>query len=210
MSRLRALITAGPTREHLDPVRYLSNGSSGKMGLEIASALKKSGCDVSLILGPGVEPFQGIACDRVISAVDMLKAVSKKFGSSDLFVSCAAVSDFRPKTISRKKIKKGSGGLMLELVPNPDILFLMGKRKKNQFVVGFALEDADGARRAEKKLRDKHCDMIVLNGPETIDSQKINPVILCADGTRLKLGKISKKVFAEKLCREILKRAVRK
>ena len=203
---MKALVTAGPTREYLDSVRYLSNGSSGKTGIELARALKQSGFSVKLILGPGSETPKNIPTVRTVSALQMFEQVKRNFGWCDIFVSCAAVADYRPQKISRKKIKKGAGPLMVRLVPNPDILRTMGVRKGRKILVGFALEDAQGLQNARKKLKEKNCDMIVLNSPSTVEADKISASLLFSDGSALKLGKISKDAFAKKLCQTILKK----
>ena len=205
MRKKIALLTAGPTREYLDPVRYLSNASSGRMGFALARELKSLGFRVSMVLGPGIDPPPGIAWVRVVSARQMLQEVSRHFPRCDVFISCAAVSDFRPASPSRKKIHRREKSLAVRLVPNPDILREMGRRKKKQICVGFALEDRMDARRAFAKMRAKNCDLMVLNSVDSIESGRISATLLFKDQRAQKLGKISKTACAKMICRAILK-----
>jgi len=204
MRKIKALVTAGPTREYLDPIRYLSNASSGRTGLSVARALKKRGVSVRLVLGPGVDAPRGIPGFRAGSARDMFGLVKRNFEWCDVFISCAAVADYRPDTVSRKKIKKTSASRTLKLVPNPDILREMGRRKGGRFLAGFALEDSGGFNEARRKMKLKNCDLMVLNGPDTVDADRISAALLSPDRKPLKLGKMSKEKFAQKLCQEIL------
>ena len=163
----KVLITAGPTQESLDPVRFISNHSSGKMGISIAEAALARGADVYLVLGPtNLKPLsQAINVLSVKSAEDMFNAVDKEFDNSDLIIMAAAVADFTPITRSDKKIKKsGKGNMMLELTRTKDILKTMGGRKKeHQMLVGFALETNNEIENATRKLNSKNLDFIVLN-----------------------------------------------
>ncbi len=163
----KVLITAGPTQESLDPVRFISNHSSGKMGISIAEAALARGAEVYLVLGPSnLKPLsQEINVSSVKSAEDMFNAVDKEFDSSDLIIMAAAVADFTPITTSDKKIKKsGKGNMMLELTRTKDILKTMGGRKKaHQMLVGFALETNNEIENATRKLNSKNLDFIVLN-----------------------------------------------
>ena len=204
MNRKIALVTAGPTREYLDPVRYLSNASSGRMGTALAQELKSLGFQVTLILGPGVLSPAAIPSVRVVSASQMYREVAKRFSKCGLFISTAAVSDFRPEFERRGKIRRTGKSLLLKLVPNPDILYEMGRRKRDQVCVGFALEDGQGLRRAFAKMFRKKCDLMVLNGPRSIESDKISATLLFPDQSVKKLGKIKKKECARKICRVIL------
>ena len=161
------LITAGPTREDLDPVRYISNHSSGTMGVEIANAFAKQGATVELVLGPTTKQFQfhnNVTVTNVISAEDMFNAVDSRFNTADITIMAAAVADYTPATKSSQKIKKKDGDLSLELERTTDILQTMGGRKKeNQLLVGFALETNNEIENALKKLNKKNLDLIVLN-----------------------------------------------
>lgn len=200
----KVLITIGPTQEYLDPVRFLSNASSGKMGLTIAKKLRSYGADLFLICGPGISPPKKFRFCSVTSAQEMLKEVQKMFLQSDFFISSAAVSDYRPKKITQKKIHKNRNSWSLSLTRNPDILATVTKKKTKQFCVGFALEDSNGLKRAVKKMKEKRCDLIVLNSPDSIGSDHIHATIIFWDGTIWSLGQTSKKKFSEKLCQAIV------
>lgn len=162
----KALVSAGPTHEAIDPVRYIGNHSSGKMGYAIAAKLFDLGADVTLVSGPSTLPApHGVSMVAVTSAAEMLDACSTHFKNADITVMSAAVADFTPKDVARQKIKKGSAHqLAIELVKTTDILATLGQRKrKGQVLVGFALETDDGRASAEEKLRKKNLDFIVLN-----------------------------------------------
>jgi len=163
----KVLITAGPTQEALDPVRFISNHSSGKMGISLAEAALSKGADVYLVLGPtSLKPTSSeINVLSVKSAEDMFNAVDKNFDDSDLIIMAAAVADFTPLTTSDKKIKKsGKDNMILELKRTKDILKTMGQRKKeHQILVGFALETNNEVENATRKLTSKNLDFIVLN-----------------------------------------------
>lgn len=165
LNGMRCLITAGPTREHLDPVRFLSNGSSGKMGFALAAAAAARGWQVSLVTGPvALAAPPGVEVTRVISAAEMLAACEAQFLDTDVFIAVAAVADYRPVETSRHKIKKADGPVTLELVPTVDILKTLAARKRSgQVVVGFAAETQDLERYARRKLQEKRCDWIVAN-----------------------------------------------
>lgn len=198
------LITLGPTREYLDSVRFLSNASSGKMGLAIAQKMQDHGAKVFLVCGPGVDCPKQLRSAPVVSALDMKKEVLQRFPQTDIFISVAAVSDFRPKRLTKEKIKR-AGPLRIELIPNPDILLSAAKLKKNQLCVGFALEDSIDLQEAKRKMREKHCDLMVLNSKDSMETDHINAVILFSNGTSWTLGKVSKTHCAEKLCQAIQK-----
>ncbi len=165
MSRLTFLITAGPTQEPLDPVRYLSNYSSGKMGYALAKASQKEGHRVILISGPTSLPIpKGVKLIRVKTAREMYQAVFKHFAQADVIIKTAAVADYRPARVSLQKIKKTGKPISIKLVPNPDILKKLGqKKKKHQLLVGFAAETKNSLENARKKLIQKNCDWIVMN-----------------------------------------------
>jgi phosphopantothenoylcysteine decarboxylase/phosphopantothenate--cysteine ligase len=162
---VRILVTAGRTEEGIDPVRYITNRSTGKMGFEIAAVAGAMGASVTLI--HGAVDVEVPAAGEVISvgtAREMKRAVSRKFPSCDILIMAAAVSDYRPARKSGRKIKSGSGRLDIELVPTEDILSAVAQKKKDgQIITGFALEDKDGEANARRKARDKKCDYIVLN-----------------------------------------------
>lgn len=159
------LITAGPTYEAIDPVRFIGNHSSGKMGFAIAEEAANRGAKVILISGPSAEiaKHQNIEIHRVTSAKEMFTKVFDYYESVDIAIASAAVADYAPKEIAQEKIKKNDDSLTIELVKNPDILKTMGERKKKQFLVGFALETQNEEENAKGKLAKKNLDMIVLN-----------------------------------------------
>lgn len=159
------LITAGPTYEAIDPVRFIGNHSSGKMGFSLAEEAAKRGAKVILISGPSSEraQHQNIEIHRVTSAKEMYDEVFKHYQNADIAIASAAVADYAPKEIAKEKIKKNDDSLTIELVKNPDILKTMGERKTKQFLVGFALETQNEEENAKGKLQKKNLDMIVLN-----------------------------------------------
>ncbi len=159
------VITAGPTYEAIDPVRFIGNHSSGKMGFEIAKAAANLGAEVFLITGPTHEKVSNnlINVISVTSADEMYKATLKEFDSADVAVLSSAVSDYKPKNVSASKIKKSDEAFSLELVKTKDILASLGKIKKEQFLVGFALETNNELENAKSKLINKNLDLIVLN-----------------------------------------------
>jgi len=157
------LVTAGPTREKIDPVRYISNYSTGIFGYEIASAAKSRGLSVTLVSGPTLlTPPKGVKFISVESAEDMRRAVLKFIKKSDCMIMTAAVADWRPKYYARRKMKK-LGERLISLVENPDILAEVGRLKKKRVLVGFALETENLEKNALKKLKDKNLDIIVAN-----------------------------------------------
>lgn len=159
------LITAGPTYEALDPVRFIGNHSSGKMGFAIAEEAAKRGADVILISGPTncVAINKNIKTIPIVSAKEMYAEVFKHYDKANIAIASAAVADYGPKEIAPEKIKKKDDSLTLELVKNPDILMEMGLKKNHQFLVGFALETENEEQNAQGKLKRKNLDMIVLN-----------------------------------------------
>ena len=168
------LITAGGTREPIDPVRFISNASSGKMGYALAAAALKAGHEVTLITAPtALKPPTGATVVPVESAAEMFAAVQAHFDACDCLIMAAAVADYTPAKPSKTKIKKdGKTDLILQLKPTADILKWAGRRKtEGQVVVGFALEDRDLCANAEKKFRDKRLDMIVANAPAAISAE---------------------------------------
>lgn len=162
---LKALVTAGPTYERIDPVRFIGNFSSGKMGVAIAEALANKGAQVTLVLGPSALHInhKNIEVQRVESAAEMHKACTDVFPSVNLAVMAAAVADYRPATKASEKIKKQNAALDIKLEATEDILAALGKTKTNQLLVGFALETEHAADNARKKLEGKNADLIVLN-----------------------------------------------
>lgn len=165
------LITAGPTIEAIDPMRYLTNHSSGKMGYAIAEAAARRGADVTLVSGPTqLSCPKGVKRIEVGSALEMYDAVHQYFEQADVVIKSAAVADFRPSQISSQKIKKNGDHMILELVPNPDILKSLGERKTHQVLVGFAAETQNVIEYAKEKIKKKHLDFIVANNISVKDA----------------------------------------
>ena len=202
---MRFLITAGPTREPIDPVRYISNGSSGKMGYAIAEAALTEGHDVTLISGPAsVEPPRNANLIPVSTSDEMFEAVHRHADKCDICVLCAAVADYKPANVSSTKIKKRDAKFSLELIPTRDILDSLGHKQDRQFVlVGFAAETDHVEENAAKKLRAKNCDIIVANDVSGADSgmeSDVNEVIiLFRDGEKTKISRAPKKNIARDL-----------
>jgi phosphopantothenoylcysteine decarboxylase/phosphopantothenate--cysteine ligase len=171
---MRFLITAGGTREYIDPVRFISNASSGKMGFALARAALKMGHKVTLIAAPTAErPPKGGRMIKAESAAEMFEVVKKHFARCDCLIMAAAVSDYTPVERAKAKIKRAGKSLTIELKPTVDILKWAGAHKKrNQIVVGFALEDKRLRERAEKKLREKNLDMIIANSVAAIGAER--------------------------------------
>lgn len=166
---MRILITAGPTREYFDSVRFISNPSSGKMGFAIAAAAAERGHEAVLVAGPVLLPDPpGVVTLRVVSAEEMFEAAVGQFGGCDAAIMTAAVCDYRPARRLGHKLKKQNRPKRVELVPTRDICAHLGRIKGGRIVVGFAMEDHDGRAHAEGKLRRKRCDAIVLNGPGNV------------------------------------------
>ncbi|MBG9564950.1 bifunctional phosphopantothenoylcysteine decarboxylase/phosphopantothenate--cysteine ligase CoaBC [Brevibacillus agri] len=203
------LVTAGPTREKIDPVRYITNHASGKMGYAIAEAARDRGARVTLISGPTALPRpEGVAFVAVESVQEMFDAVMEHLPQSDIVVKSAAVSDYRPKTVQAHKMKKGDGPFVLELDKAPDILKTIGERKTKQFVVGFAAETQDVLLHAQSKLERKNLDMIVANNVllegAGMGSDTNIVTLLTRDGEQLALEKLSKRAVADKLFDAVL------
>jgi phosphopantothenoylcysteine decarboxylase/phosphopantothenate--cysteine ligase len=204
LSGLKILITAGPTREPLDPVRFLSNRSSGKMGYALARTARRRGAKVTLVSGPvALEPPPGVEVVRVTTAKDMAEAVNVRSDEMDIIVKSAAVADFKPKACQSLKIKKTGQGLQLDLVKNIDILAELGKRRRpGQVLVGFAAESHDHEREGQRKLREKHLDLIVVNdilGTRTGFDVETNQVTLISQSSSRQLPLLSKEETAHRI-----------
>jgi phosphopantothenoylcysteine decarboxylase/phosphopantothenate--cysteine ligase len=172
---VRVLVTAGPTREFLDDVRFLSNPSSGKMGFACAAAAARAGHDVTLVTGPVALPDpKGVRTVRVVSADDMYRAVMKAYPKTDAAIATAAVGDYRPAERFEGKLKKAEGPLTIELVRTEDILLEMGKKKGKRLLIGFALEVQDAVAEALKKYEKKNLDYIVLNTPSSFGAERMD------------------------------------
>jgi len=199
---MRLLVTAGPTREYLDAVRFLSNPSSGRMGFAVARAAVEAGHGVTLITGPVSLPTPpGVERVDVVSALEMRAAVLARFEACDGVVMAAAVADFRPAETHDDKIKKTGQGhtLHLRLVRNPDILAELGRRKGDRLLVGFALETTLDRREARRKIQTKRLDAIVLNTTGAFAAERSTVEILTAGGRRLALADATKAQIAERL-----------
>jgi phosphopantothenoylcysteine decarboxylase/phosphopantothenate--cysteine ligase len=197
---MRILITAGPTREPIDPVRYIGNRSSGRMGAAIATAAINAGNPVTLILGPvtAAMPHEARRVD-VETARQMLDAVIAEFPRHDLLIMAAAVADYRPTKVHTEKLGRGSG-LVIECEPTEDIVAAVARSKRpDQRVVGFSLESDGNIARAREKLSRKRLDMIVYNPIETMNSPTVRPMLLWADGRTEELPVITKERFGELL-----------
>lgn len=159
------LVSAGPTYEKIDPVRFIGNFSSGKMGIEIAKSAADLGANVKLVCGPSNISTDGVGLERinVLSALEMKKAMEDNFENADIVIMSAAVADYRPATMAEQKIKKNDDDMRIDLVKNPDILQGLGQMKQNQILVGFALETQNEIENATAKLHKKNLDFIVLN-----------------------------------------------
>jgi phosphopantothenoylcysteine decarboxylase/phosphopantothenate--cysteine ligase len=186
--KIKILISAGPTREYIDPIRFISNPSSGKMGYLIAEYARKIGFDVILVSGPTyLKPPEDVKLIKVETAREMQKEILKNFPHVDLLIMAAAVSDWRPYRKFKNKIKIKKEWL-LKLVPNPDILKSVAKiKKKNQKIVGFALETENIIKNAEKKLKEKKLDLIIGNTPDFFgEGKKSDVFFIFKDGKVIK------------------------
>lgn len=168
---LRLLVSAGPTREYFDSVRFISNPSSGKMGYAIAREAARRGHDVTLISGPvSIRPPAGVRLVKVTTAAEMATACKRAFRDADAAIMTAAVCDYRPVERLAYKRPKHTTQFRLALEPTEDIAASLGRRKGRRLLIGFAMEDHDPRAHAERKLQKKNCDLIVLNGPENVGS----------------------------------------
>ena len=196
------LITAGPTREPIDPVRYISNRSSGKMGYAIAEAALDVGHEVILISGPvNLTPPRKAKFISIFSSDEMFDAVHQHADSSDICVLCAAVADYKAARVSPVKIKKRADEFLLELIPTGDILQSLGRQRARKFLlVGFAAETDHLEANATKKLREKNCDIIVAKDARVaMETDENELLILFRDGESKKISRAPKKILAREL-----------
>jgi len=205
----RVLITAGPTREAIDPVRFLSNASTGTMGIELAREALARGAEVDLVLGPTpVVPPQGAHIVRVTSAQEMHDAALSRFGEADIAIAAAAVADWRPAETFAQKVKKQDGTGSLEVVRTPDVLAALGERKDGAFLVGFAAETEALEQNARAKLRAKHLDAIAVNDVSGESSGfgtgENELVLLWGEAGRRPLGRASKRELARRMWNALL------
>lgn len=209
----RVLVNGGPTYEAIDPVRYIGNRSSGRMGIALAESAARLGAEVSLVLGPThLKPQdKNIELSRVETAAEMLEACQGIFSNCDLGIFSAAVADYRPARAAKQKLKKESGVPAIELQENPDILKTIGAEKRpGQITVGFALETENAERNARQKLDKKNCDLIVLNQPDqkgTGFEHATNEVLLIsAEATPKKIDLNTKEIIADEILADIVER----
>ena len=204
------VITAGPTWEALDPVRGLTNLSSGKMGYALAEAIKAAGASVKLISGPtALHPPHGVECINVTSAQEMADAVMASMSKCDIFIGVAAVADYRPVSSKKQKIKKNEETVSLELVRNPDILAMVAALDNAPFTVGFAAETENITSNAQQKLIAKGLDMIAANpvsGDNSAFNSEFNEISLIDKNGIIHLNRCSKNLLAQKLTKEIARR----
>ena len=209
MQGLHVLVTAGPTQEAADPVRYLTNHSTGKMGYAIAAVCARRGASVTLVSGPAaLKKPQFVHTVEITTAKEMFEAVTRQAGEQDIIVKAAAVADYRPKHVSGEKIKKRGGELTLELERTEDILAYLGEHKRpGQFLCGFAMETKDLLENARQKLQKKHLDMIVANSLRVEGAGfggDTNVVTIITENEEISLGKMSKEETASKIIDRIL------
>lgn len=208
----RILITSGPTRQYLDPVRYLTNASSGRMGAALAASALSLGHEVTIVSGPVSVAYPAAAKIVWVETTDeMLEAATREFQQCDGCIGAAAPCDYRPVQVSQQKLAKTGSPLVLHLIETPDVIATLGERKRtDQWVVGFALETEDQRFRAIVKLEKKHCDLMISNGPEAINSETNTVELLAANGDLLAEIKGSKERVAERLLGEIDARLIRR
>jgi phosphopantothenoylcysteine decarboxylase/phosphopantothenate--cysteine ligase len=199
----RVAITAGPTREAFDPVRFLSNASTGATGIELAREAALRGASVTLLLGPTqLEPPAGVTVARIVTARELYEAALAHATGADLVIATAAVADWRPAEHRESKLAKSGEDLTVRLAPNPDVLAALGERKGSTFLVGFAAETDDHETHARKKLREKHLDAIAVNdvrGERGFGTGDNELVLLWGDDGRRELGRSDKKMLAARL-----------
>ena len=199
----RVLVTAGPTQESIDPVRYITNHSSGKMGYAVARQAMLRGAEVTLVSGKvNLPPVPFVKMIYITTAEDMYNAVTSEFENTDIVIKAAAVADFRPKRIADDKLKKADGMDSIELEPTKDILKELGKNKKNRFICGFSMETKNMIENSRKKLENKNLDMIVCNNlkVEGAGFQGDTNVVTVIDKTNItELGIMSKTEVADKI-----------
>jgi phosphopantothenoylcysteine decarboxylase/phosphopantothenate--cysteine ligase len=207
---LKVLITAGPTREFIDPVRFISNPSSGRMGYAMAEAAAETGAEVCLVSGPTeLTPPSGVETVRVRTAEEMRAAVLERVAHADVFIGVAAVADFAPAERAEAKIGRADGGVTLALQPTADIIAEVGRTKGDRIVVGFAAEAGEGEERARRKLEAKNLDLVVLNDvtePGSGFEVETNRVTLIRrDGSTEPLPLMLKTDLARRIWQEVLK-----
>ncbi|MBI3468383.1 MAG: phosphopantothenoylcysteine decarboxylase [Planctomycetes bacterium] len=207
---MHVLITTGPTREYIDDVRFLSNASSGRMGYALAESAVRRNWRVTIVSGPVALPAPvGVEVRRVTSALEMLEVCLELLPQVDGVIAVAAVSDFRPASRQARKLHRGEGPFQLELVPNPDILAEIGRRKSRQWTVGFAVESSDLLAGARAKLAAKNCDAVVVNSPQAMESGDTTIQLVDRTGTVAFGFSGSKEAAAERITEWIEKSLIR-
>ncbi len=210
MQELRVLVTAGPTQEAIDPVRYITNHSTGKMGYAIAKIASRRGAEVTLVTGQtALSDPRFVNVVQIQSAREMFDEVTGRAAEQDIIIKAAAVADYRPKHVSNRKMKKQDGNLVIELERTDDILAYLGEnRKPGQFLCGFAMETENLLENSRKKLEKKHLDMIVANSLRVEGAGfggDTNVVTLITDSEEISLGKMSKEETASHILDQIMK-----
>ena len=204
----KILVTAGPTREYLDPVRFITNRSSGKMGYALAQAAYSRGAEVTLVTGPTYLSPPPVKIISVETADQMCQETIKIYPTMDLVIMAAAVADYRPKDFSGQKIKKKEDNITISLVKNPDILAKMGENKGSTILVGFAAETEDLLRNAQKKLKEKNLDLIIANDVTQsgagFESNTNIVTLIFSDGTYEKLPQMGKELLAHKILDKVV------
>jgi phosphopantothenoylcysteine decarboxylase/phosphopantothenate--cysteine ligase len=202
--KVKILITAGPTRESLDPVRFISNRSSGKMGYALAEAAKKQGAEVVLISGPvELKPPKGVKLVRVETTEEMRSAVKKHSKGADIIIMAAAPADYTPTQKSKVKIKKLKSKVKIEFKKTTDILAELGRTKGNKTLIGFSVETNNLIENSRKKLKDKNLDLIVANDASAFGAEESRVALLFRDGRILWLPRMPKRKLAELLLRSL-------
>jgi phosphopantothenoylcysteine synthetase/decarboxylase len=206
-SVLTFLITSGSTKEYIDPVRFISNDSSGKMGAALAKQVLAKKHKVIFVSGQSeYMPPKGAEFVKIVSAADMFNAVKENFDKADIIIGAAAVADFAPAACSKQKIKKGKNTLSeIKLKKNPDIIAYCGKNKKGRVVAGFALETENLIKNARGKLKSKNLDMIIANGREALGAEKTSVSIISKTGGMIEINNLDKNKISGKIINETIR-----
>jgi len=206
----RILITSGPTRQYIDPVRYLTNASSGRMGAALAAAVIEAGHEAVVVTGPvDVEYSPDARVIAINSTEQMLDVCLEAFPGCDGLIAAAAPSDYRPEVVAEQKIRKTGGPLILELVETPDIVAQLAELRDSQWMVAFALETEDPHMRALQKLERKSCDLVVVNGPRSMHAEETSIEVLDPRGEVLLTTSGEKLAVARELIEVIGKHLIR-
>ncbi len=198
---MRVLITAGPTRTYIDPVRFITNGSSGKMGYAVAEAALAAGHEVMLLTGPvALTPPAGAKVLPFVTVDDLRAALAAQFDSCDALIMAAAVGDFVVEKAGTKKIRRSAGPITLKLIPTPDLLEeVTRRRRQDQIIIAFGVVDVEGEAAGRAKLAAKRADYIVINSPQAMDADDSRAAILSSAGTVLDWAQRSKAELAGKI-----------